>query len=165
MFPQKTLELAQQVIEELAPKGLMIVTAESCTGGLIASALTAVPGSSAVVHGGFVTYANEAKMEMLGVPIELLETVGAVSEEVAYAMAQGALKASKTQLSIAVTGVAGPGGGTIEKPVGLVHIACTYGTQTSRKEMRFGDVGREEIRIATIDSALDLVLETVANQA
>ncbi len=165
MFPQKTLILAQQVIEELAEQNLMIITAESCTGGLIAGALTAVPGSSSVVFGGFVTYANEAKTGMIGVQVTMLESVGAVSKEVACAMAQGALKASKTQVCIAVTGVAGPGGGSLKKPVGLVHIACAYGTKTSHKEMHFGDIGRTQIRIATIDSALDLVLETVINQA
>lgn len=161
MFPKNTLDLAQKIINDLAKRDLMIVTAESCTGGLIAGALTAVPGSSSVVHGGFVTYANEAKMGMLGVPSEMLDTVGAVSKEVACAMAQGALKASKKQVSIAVTGIAGPGGGTPEKPVGLVHIACTLATKTAHAEYRFGEIGRDKIRQSTINMSLKLVLDTI----
>ncbi len=165
MFGQETLELARRVIETLGRRGMNICTAESCTGGLIAGALTAVPGSSAVVYGGFVTYANEAKMAMVDVPASILHTHGAVSEQAAWFMANGARAASETDVAVAVTGIAGPGGGTKEKPVGLVHLAVSIATEagfeTVHREMRFGDIGREKIRSATINSALELVLETV----
>ena len=163
MFPEKTLDLANEVITALRDNDLMIVTAESCTGGLIAGALTAVPGSSSVVHGGFVTYANKAKAAMLGVPAGMIEDFGAVSEQVALAMATGARQVSETDISIAVTGVAGPGGGTKEKPVGLVHIGCSSANLSKHKEMRFGEIGREKIRIATIDAAFELVLDVLQN--
>ncbi|KYB44854.1 damage-inducible protein CinA, partial [Brucella anthropi] len=119
---------------------IMIATAESCTGGLIAGALTDIAGSSDVVDRGFVTYSNEAKNEMIGVPMDLINQVGAVSKEVAIAMAEGALNNSRAGISIAVTGIAGPGGGSAEKPVGLVHIASARkGFATLHKECRFGE--------------------------
>jgi len=140
----------------------MIATAESCTGGLIAAALTAIAGSSDVVERGFVTYSNEAKMELLGVPPHLIESEGAVSELVARAMAEGALERSNADISVAVTGVAGPGGGSAEKPVGLVHIAVGRrgrGTEHAR-ELFEGD--RSEVRLATVDRAFEMMLAMLA---
>ncbi len=142
--------------------GIMIATAESCTGGLIAAALTDIAGSSDVVDRGFITYSNQAKNEMIGVPMPLIESVGAVSKEVAIAMAEGALSHSRAGISIAVTGVAGPGGGSIEKPVGLVHIASARkGYASLHRECRFGAQDRTDIRHATVFAALDLVLENL----
>lgn len=139
--------------------GVMLATAESCTGGLIAGALTDIAGSSDVVDRGFVTYSNEAKNEMIGVPLELIAQVGAVSREVALAMAEGALAHSCAGVSVAVTGVAGPGGGSEQKPVGLVHIASARkGQPTLHRECRFGPLSRAEIRHATVLAAFDLVL-------
>ena len=119
-----------------AQSGLKLATAESCTGGLIAAILTEVPGSSDVFERGFVTYSNEAKTELLGVPAELIEKHGAVSEEVARAMASGALGHSRADIAVAVTGVAGPGGGTTAKPVGLVHLAAARRGSVTHKEIR-----------------------------
>ena len=164
MFTDETPELAKTVIAALVEDRKMIVTAESCTGGLIAGALTAIPGSSEAVYGGFVTYANAAKMHMLGVEQADLEQYGAVSEQVARTMAEGALNASGAAISIAVTGVAGPGGGTRKKPVGLVHFGCAMKNQIRHLEMRFGDIGRDEIRAATVETALKMVLEVVTSQ-
>ena len=153
---------AINVLNACRKQGIMIVTAESCTGGLIAAALTDIAGSSDVVDRGFVTYSNEAKNEMIGVPMELIIQVGAVSKEVAIAMAEGALANSRAGISIAVTGIAGPGGGSAEKPVGLVHIASARkGFATMHKECRFGEKSREEIRHETVLSALALVLEAL----
>ncbi len=124
-----------------------IATAESCTGGLVAGLLTAVPGSSAVVDRGFVTYSNEAKTDLVGVPAALIAAHGAVSEPVARAMAEGALGRSLADAAVAITGIAGPGGGSPDKPVGLVHFALALkGKPTHRIERRFGDPGRAEIR-------------------
>ena len=137
--------------------GLKIATAESCTGGLIAAAFTEIPGSSDVFERGFVTYSNEAKSELLGIDPKLIEREGAVSEPVARAMADGALVGSNAGLSIAVTGIAGPGGGTTEKPVGLVHIAVAReGQETRHHELRLGNLSRSDIRHQTVRSALEL---------
>ncbi|MFZ2030039.1 MAG: CinA family protein [Vitreimonas sp.] len=142
---------------------LTIATAESCTGGLIAAALTAIPGSSAVVDRGFVTYSDEAKTEMLGVPADLITRRGAVSADVARAMAEGALKHSKADLAVAVTGIAGPDGGTPDKPVGLVHIAAARrGGARLHEEMRYGDIGRDNVRNETVASALALLARLLA---
>lgn len=150
------------VLNACRKHGIMIATAESCTGGLIAGALTDIAGSSDVVDRGFVTYSNEAKNEMIGVPMELINRVGAVSEEVAIAMAEGALAHSRAGISIAVTGIAGPGGGSAEKPVGLVHIASARkGHATLHRECRFGEKSREDIRHETVLAALALVLEVL----
>lgn len=124
MLPPSTLDEAAQLLTALQAKGLTIATAESCTGGLIAAALTAIPGSSASVLAGFVTYSNEAKTSMLGVPAEMIERHGAVSEEVARRMVEGALRASGAHIVLACTGVAGPGGGSLLKPVGLVWMGA-----------------------------------------
>ncbi|GAA5625408.1 nicotinamide-nucleotide amidohydrolase PncC [Brucella sp. NBRC 12953] len=154
------------VLNACRKHGIMIATAESCTGGLIAAALTDIAGSSDVVDRGFVTYSNEAKNEMVGVPMELINQVGAVSKEVAIAMAEGALNNSRAGISIAVTGIAGPGGGSAEKPVGLVHIASARkGFATLHKECRFGEKSREDIRHQTVLSALALVLEALNSKA
>jgi nicotinamide-nucleotide amidase len=149
--------LAAAVVAALKAENLTIATAESCTGGLIAGALTAIAGSSDVVYGGFVTYANEAKIAMVGVPYGLLRAHGAVSKEVAVAMAEGALAAAGTHVAIAVTGIAGPGGGSAEKPVGLVHFAYADGERTLHVARRFGDIGRQEVRAASVRAALELV--------
>ncbi|WP_343315690.1 CinA family protein [Brucella sp. BE17] len=155
-------EKALAVLDACRKQGLMIATAESCTGGLIASALTDIAGSSDVVDRGFVTYSNEAKNEMIGVPMELIQRAGAVSKDVAIAMAEGALAHSRAGVTIAVTGIAGPGGGSDEKPVGIVHIASARkGYQTLHRECRFGAKSRAEIRQATVVAALDLLLENL----
>ncbi len=158
-------EKAVAVLDACRKHGVMIATAESCTGGLIAAALTDIAGSSDVVDRGFVTYSNEAKNEMIGVPMDLIQRVGAVSKEVALAMAEGALAHSRAGLTVAVTGIAGPGGGSDEKPVGLVHIASARkGHPTLHRECRFGPQSRTEIRHATVLAALDLVLENLAQK-
>lgn len=158
-------EKALAVLTSCRNAQLMITTAESCTGGMIAAALTDIAGSSDVVDCGFVTYSNEAKAGLIGVPLALLRDYGAVSKQVAISMAEGALKhAPQAGISIAVTGVAGPGGGTDEKPVGLVHIACArQGFETLHQECRFGEQSREAIRLATVHSAFDLVLQALSN--
>ncbi len=158
------VDRARATIERFVDCKLRLATAESCTGGLIAAALTAVPGSSAVVERGFVTYSNEAKAESLGVPADLIARYGAVSAEVARAMAQGALAHSHAEIAVSVTGIAGPGGGSAEKPVGLVHFACARRGGTVRHvERRFGDIGREDVRTASVIQALDLA-DLVAQQ-
>lgn len=150
------------VLEACRKAGVMVATAESCTGGLIVGALTDIAGSSDVVDRGFVTYSNEAKVEMIGVPMELINRVGAVSREVALSMAEGALARSRAGVTVAVTGIAGPNGGSDEKPVGLVHIASARkGHPTLHLECRFGPKTRAEIRHATVLAALDLILESL----
>ena len=137
----------------------MIATAESCTGGLIAAALTDIPGSSHVVERGFVTYTNEAKTEMLGVPAALIAENGAVSEPVARAMAEGALKHSRADLAVSVTGIAGPGGATASKPVGLVHLAVARTGHATRHVRQVFDGDRDAVRLAAAGQALDMLLE------
>jgi nicotinamide-nucleotide amidase len=154
--------LAAEIISAAKAAGLTIATAESCTAGLIVGTLTEIAGSSAVVDRGFVTYSNEAKTEMLGVPAELIARVGAVSEEVAIAMAAGSLARSRANLAVSVTGIAGPGGGTETKPVGLVHFGATRCGQPVRHlERRYGDIGRSEVRLATVRDALILLREMI----
>lgn len=157
MFPMEILNLAEKLVADCTEKNIKIATAESCTGGLIAGCLTAVGGSSAVFERGFTTYSNAAKSELLGVPGEMIETHGAVSEQVAAAMAEGALAAAPVQLTIAVTGIAGPTGGTTAKPIGTVQIAsaCT-GKKTINKVFLFnGD--RSEVRMATVKASLEMM--------
>lgn len=152
------LARAEALVAAYAAAGLRVACAESCTGGLVAGLLTAVPGSSAVVERGFVTYSNEAKVEMLGVPADLVATQGAVSKSVARAMAEGALVHSRADIAIAITGIAGPGGGSASKPVGLVHFGLSRrGAATRHVERRYGDPGRAEIRRLAIGDALDLL--------
>ena len=159
MFPEDIQTLARQVIETAAARGLTLATAESCTGGLVAGALTGIAGSSAVVERGFVTYSNASKTELLAVPADLIEACGAVSEPVARAMARGALAGSGADLSVSVTGVAGPGGGTAEKPVGLVHFSAVGPNGEIHAMHRFGDIGRDQVRLASVRVALGLLLE------
>lgn len=154
---------AEKLLARCKAEGLLIVTAESCTGGLIAAALTAIPGSSAVFERGFVTYSNQAKAETLAVPAELIAAKGAVSAEVARAMAEGALKASRAHLAVAVTGIAGPDGGTAEKPVGLVHVAAARrGGARLHEEKRFGAIGRDTVRTETVGVALAMLARLLA---
>lgn len=151
-------ERARTLVEYCSQTGQMIATAESCTGGLIAAVLTEISGSSAVVDRGFVTYSNDAKMEMLGVSAATLEEYGAVSRETALQMAAGALWRSNAYLSIAVTGIAGPTGGSAEKPVGLVHLAARdRAGKLHHLESRYGDIGRAAIRRATVRTALGML--------
>ncbi len=164
MFPDDIADLAASVVEGLVERGMTIATAESCTGGLVAGALTSVSGSSDAVYGGFVSYANEAKMAMLGVTADTLAAHGAVSEPTARAMAEGARAAGATDVAISITGIAGPSGGSDEKPVGLVYIACATAHATTCRGERFGAIGRQEVRLATVRSALELVLEALALQ-
>ena len=158
-FPPETVARAERLLALCRARGLRVATAESCTGGLIAACLTEIAGSSDVVDRGFVTYANEAKRELLGVPDELLVRVGAVSEEVARAMASGALARSAADLAVSVTGIAGPGGATETKPVGLVHHACAGrdGTVAHRRVVYPGDRGA--VRRATVETALDMLID------
>ena len=152
--------LAQQVLERCRARNLMLATAESCTGGMIAAALTEIAGSSDVVERGFVTYSNEAKTELLGVPAETIRAHGAVSEPVARAMAEGALAHSPASVAISCTGIAGPGGGTRDKPIGLVHFAAARKRQTTlHEECRFGDIGRDKVRMKSVEAALKLLLQ------
>jgi nicotinamide-nucleotide amidase len=164
-FPDTLLDLARRLLQACESSGLRLVTAESCTGGLIAGCLTEVPGSSRVVERGYVVYANQAKMELLGVPEAILAEHGAVSEATARAMAEGALARSGCDVAVAVTGVAGPDGGTAEKPVGLVHMAAVRrGLFTAhRAEVFKGD--RSAVRLASVESALLLALSALEPQA
>jgi nicotinamide-nucleotide amidase len=158
MFPSQLMTTAETLLEKLRRAELTLATAESCTGGLIAGLLTEIPGSSDVVERGYVTYSNAAKCEALGVPATLIAEHGAVSPEVARAMAQGALKHARADIAVAVTGVAGPGGGSDDKPVGLVHLAVARrGFVAVQKVERFGDLGRTGVRLATIEAALAMV--------
>lgn len=155
--------LATEVLDILKSKDLMIATAESCTGGLIAGVLTEIAGSSAVVDRGFVTYSNESKTEMLGVPAELIVELGAVSKDVSIAMAEGALKNSNADIAVSVTGIAGPGGGSPDKPVGTVHIAIAVKAQETRhSHCWFVDRGRKSIRLETIQTALTSTLNAIS---
>ena len=157
-FSPALLKLAAAILDETRAKGLHLATAESCTGGLIAGLLTEIPGSSDVLDRGFVTYSDEAKEAMLGVPHGLIVAHGAVSAEVATAMAEGTLSHTLAQLSVAVTGIAGPGGGSPDKPVGLVHFAVARRDgQILRQERRFGDLGRSQVRLKSVEAALLLL--------
>jgi nicotinamide-nucleotide amidase len=152
--------LATAALDACAAAGLKIATAESCTGGLVSAALTEIPGSSTVFERGFVTYSNEAKQALLGVPGETIAAHGAVSEATARAMAEGALAHSLADVAVSITGVAGPGGGTAQKPVGLVHFACARkGFMTIAMEKRFGALTRGEIRALSVETALTLLIE------
>ena len=158
MFPDDIQRLAAAVIAAASARSWTLATAESCTGGLVAGALTAVPGSSAVVDRGFVTYSNAAKSEMLGVPAETIEANGAVSEPVARAMAAGARVTAGVDLAVSITGIAGPGGGSAEKPVGLVHFGCAGPDGIVHEVRRFGDIGRDPVRLESVRVALGLLL-------
>ena len=162
MSDEEIRAAATRVLDASRSRSLKIATAESGTGGLVVGALTDIPGSSDVVERGFVTYSNEAKVEMLGVDEATLAAHGAVSRETAEAMAVGAIRRSIADLAVAITGIAGPGGGSAEKPVGLVHLAAAArdGRHEHREE-RFGDIGRAEVRRRSVLSALEM-LEALA---
>ncbi|MDH3659314.1 MAG: CinA family protein [Alphaproteobacteria bacterium] len=156
IFSDVHLQLAADIIEACRTAGLKIATAESCTGGLIAACLTEIPGSSAVIDRGFVVYSNRAKQELLGVPVDMLEEHGAVSAETATAMASGARDRAGVDLAIAVTGIAGPDGGSAAKPVGLVHLALVTGGHIEAvREVFSGD--RQAVRAATLEQALRMI--------
>lgn len=161
MLDPATIAAAEALLASCRAARVKLATAESCTGGLIAAALTAIPGSSDVVDRGFVTYSNEAKTALVGVPEALIERHGAVSEPVARAMAEGALDRSLADLTVAVTGVAGPGGGTAEKPVGLVWFACARAGRPTVAECHILPGDRTEIRRATVARALQLLAAAI----
>ena len=165
MFPEEIDALARRVLDEARARGRQIATAESCTGGLVAGALTAIAGSSDVVRGGLVTYSNAAKRDLLGVDEALLARHGAVSEPVARAMAEGALAPLDADLAVAITGVAGPGGGSADKPVGLVHFATAVrGGPTIAWMLRLGDIGREPVRLESVRTALQMLLDRLTDE-
>lgn len=158
MFPDRIRNLALLTMDQAMERRVKIATAESCTGGLIAGLFTEFAGSSKVLERGFVTYSNAAKAEVLGVAGDVIADYGAVSEPVARLMAEGAMEQSRANLAIAVTGIAGPGGGTPMKPVGTVHLACARENKAMIHEMlTLGDIGRHEIRMATVEAALNLI--------
>ncbi|MBR9826838.1 MAG: CinA family protein [Alphaproteobacteria bacterium] len=161
MFPSDLLAEASNVLDKARTAGVMTATAESCTGGLVSALMTEIPGSSDVVERSFVTYSNEAKVEMLGVDARLIDSHGAVSREVALAMAEGALLKSNADIAVSITGVAGPGG-TPRKPAGLVY----FGLAVRERELivrvkRFGDQGRQNVRLLSLQTALGLLNEGV----
>jgi nicotinamide-nucleotide amidase len=158
-------EQAQALLILCRSKGLKIATAESCTGGLLAAALTEVPGSSDVFERGFITYSNEAKQTLLGVSSQTIETHGAVSRECAQAMAAGALSRAPVDLAVSVTGIAGPGGEVAGKPVGLVHFgAASRGGQHLDQTRKYGDVGRSQVRHDSVAQALAMLHEMAQNE-
>jgi nicotinamide-nucleotide amidase len=158
MFSSPLLRLAEVVVADARNQKLRIATAESCTGGLIGALLTEIPGSSSVFDRGFIVYSGRAKQDLLGVPGDLIADAGEVSEAVARMMAEGAVENSNAQLAVSVTGVAGPGGGTPMKPIGLVHIAaCRENRAILHEAHRFGDIGRTEVRLKSVEVALTLL--------
>ncbi|WP_324260209.1 CinA family protein [Altererythrobacter sp. H2] len=161
LLPPEILDLARRVVEANLAAGRKVALAESCTGGLVAGALTEIAGSSSVLERGYVTYSNESKMEMLGVPSDIIETFGAVSIACAWAMAEGALKRSHADVAVAISGVAGPGGGTLHKPVGTVVFARVVRGDGGKPEgelKNFGDLGRAGVRCQATLCALELLL-------
>lgn len=157
MFDPETLALVQAVLTAFRAKGWRVATAESCTGGLVAAALTAIADASDVVERGFVTYSNEAKIEMLAVPSETIASHGAVSAETAAAMARGAVRRAPADVAVSVTGVAGPGGATPQKPVGLVFIGIARRDGACRVERRVFPGDRSEVRRAALVEALQML--------
>jgi nicotinamide-nucleotide amidase len=158
MFDPALLHQAETLLQSLRQRGLKLCMAESCTGGLITGLLTEIAGSSDVVERAFVVYSNEAKMTMLGVPESVIGNHGAVSEACARAMAEGALKHSNADIAVSVTGIAGPDGGSPDKPVGLVHFACALaGGETSHRRHIFEHADRHEIRMRSVAAALNLI--------
>lgn len=159
MFDLETRSLAAELLNISRERGITVATVESCTGGLVCGALTAIAGSSSMVLGGLVTYSNEAKTTLANVPPGLILRHGAVSEPVARAMAEGGRERLAARLAVSITGVAGPDGGSEAKPVGLVHFACAGADRTLHREKRFGALGRDEIRRLSVLEALDLLRE------
>ncbi len=162
MLPEATFDQARNLLTQMDVKGMTLATAESCTGGLIAAALTAIAGSSSVVMAGFVTYANDAKQKMVGVRTETLAAHGAVSEDVAREMAEGARARAGVSLALSCTGIAGPGGATPGKPVGLVFIGCAYEGAATLVERHVFPGDRAAVRAATVAAALDLAARRIA---
>src|SRR5438270_13909108 len=163
MFPLEIATLARLLVDEASQRSLRIVTAESCTGGLVAAAICAIPGASDVFERGYVTYSNRAKQELLGIPGDLIADLGAVSEPVARMMAEGALENSNAHIAVAITGVAGPGGGTPMKPVGTVHIATARTNHGLMHKQEFFEIeDREGIQLAAVQSALEMLRERMA---
>lgn len=158
IISEELVETARYVLEIFRSRSARIVTAESCTGGMISALLTSIAGSSDVFERGYVTYSNQAKAELLDIPMDLINEHGAVSSQVALAMAQGALDNSNATISAAVTGIAGPGGGSEDKPVGLVFVAIAGPLGLFVEELRFGDIGRDEIRAETAQAALEMLV-------
>ena len=158
IIDDELIETARYVLAAFRRHGAKLAAAESCTGGLIIAALTAIPGASDIVERGFVTYSNEAKSEAIGVPAELIVQHGAVSKEVALSMAAGALANSLAEVAVAVTGIAGPGGGSEEKPVGLVYVAIACPDGLFVEQLTLGDVGRDEIRRQSAQAALEMLV-------
>lgn len=164
MFPDHLINLALLVSDDARQKRLRIATAESCTGGLLAGLFTELAGSSDVFERGYVTYSNRAKQDVLNVPGDMLADFGAVSEAVARSMAEGALEESRANVAIAITGIAGPGGGTKMKPVGTVHVACARENKAILHEhFQFGDIGRSQVRMQTLTTALNMIQKQIAN--
>jgi nicotinamide-nucleotide amidase len=162
MYPPDLIRDAELLLRDFRARNLRLVTAESCTGGLVAAILTEIPGASDVVERAFVTYSNDAKAEAIGVPVDLIKTHGAVSAEVARAMAVGALGHSHADIAVSTTGIAGPGGGTAEKPVGLVHFAAaTQAGKLIPSVRRFGDIGRGAVRLASVREAFSLLRQAL----
>jgi nicotinamide-nucleotide amidase len=164
-FPAQSLALARELLAACEARGWHLASAESCTGGLIVGCLTEIAGSSSVVERGYVTYDNRAKHEVLGVPADLLQRVGAVSEEVARAMAEGACERAGVDLAIAVTGIAGPGGATPTKPAGLVHMAVAVRDRPTLHAMEIFRGDRSAVRLASVDAALALALQATRSPA
>ena len=165
VVPGDLIDEAEALLALLRERRLTIATGESCTGGLITAVLTAVAGSSDVVDRGFVTYTNAAKTDMLGVPAALIEQHGAVSREVSVAMSKGILAVCPVDIAVSVTGIAGPGGGSEEKPVGLVYISAGRREGTiSTRACEFGDIGRNEVRIASVRTAFEMVREVLGEE-
>ncbi|MBK8175321.1 MAG: CinA family protein [Rhodospirillales bacterium] len=162
MFDQPLLDLATDVLDACRARHLTVATAESCTGGLVAGCLTAIAGSSAVFDRGFVTYSNAAKTALLGVPADLLARRGAVDEAVARAMAEGALAAAGVDVTVAVTGIAGPDGGSAARPVGLVHFAAARTDAPTLHERHIFPGDRAGVRRATLETALHLLIRRIA---
>jgi len=158
LFETHLTDKATKLLKMAGEKKMRIATAESCTGGLISALLTEIPGSSVVIGRSLVTYSNRAKHEILHVPAELLREHGAVSEEVVRAMAQNTFDMTTAHLTVAVSGIAGPSGGSAEKPAGLVHMATCHEGDVIHKKHLFGDIGRTEVRLATVDAAMDMLL-------
>ncbi|MBV1707772.1 MAG: CinA family protein [Hyphomicrobiales bacterium] len=162
MFEPELRQAMQRLVAQATARHLWFATAESCTGGLLAGLFTEIPGSSAVFDRGFVTYSNQAKMEILGVDGAIIARDGAVSRATACAMVEGALAHSRADIALAITGIAGPGGGSPEKPEGLVWFACQRrGTQTLSLERRFGPLGRSQVRAAALATALMMLREAL----
>ena len=163
MIDDEMRAAAERVLDLCRARKRTVVTAESCTGGLVAAALTEIAGSSDVVDRGLVTYSNEAKQDLVGVPAAVLAQHGAVSRETAVAMAEGALAQSDADLAVAITGIAGPGGGSPDKPVGLVHFAAaSHDGELIAREMRYGDIGRKEVRRRSVLEALSMLATLAA---